>query len=151
MYRTNRFRFLFRKSVFDHFWPFSSLLHSIKVQKDYFEDPARKIHMLRGSRYLRLRGLSLTLNQVPQALLSIWASQNSKDKEKLTDGRTLCPLPECCLNSHHHKHSDKGNTPSLSVNYINQYYVNIQLGGEHHLYLATYFLTYLFIYLFLLW
>jgi hypothetical protein len=46
-------------------------LHSIKVQKDYFEDPARKIHMVRGSRYLRLRGLSLTLNQVPQALLSI--------------------------------------------------------------------------------
>jgi hypothetical protein len=45
--------------------------HNIKVQKDYFEDPARKIHVLRGSRYLRLRGLSLTLNQVPQALLSI--------------------------------------------------------------------------------
>jgi hypothetical protein len=48
-----------------------NFLHSIKVQKDYFEDPTRKIQMLRGSRYLRLRGLSLTLNQVPQALLSI--------------------------------------------------------------------------------
>jgi hypothetical protein len=46
-------------------------LHSIKVQKDYFEDPARKIHMLRSSRYLRLRDLSLTVNQVPQALLFI--------------------------------------------------------------------------------
>jgi hypothetical protein len=46
-------------------------LHGIKVQKYYFEDPARKIHRLRGSRYLRHRGLSLTLNQVPQALLSI--------------------------------------------------------------------------------
>jgi hypothetical protein len=30
-----------------------------------------KIHLLRGSRRSRLRGLSLTLNQVSQALLSI--------------------------------------------------------------------------------
>jgi hypothetical protein len=35
-------------------------------------DPARKIHVLRGSKCSRLRGLSLTFNQVPQALLSIF-------------------------------------------------------------------------------
>jgi hypothetical protein len=34
-------------------------------------DPAKKIHELRGSRCSRLRGLSLTINKVPQALLSI--------------------------------------------------------------------------------
>jgi hypothetical protein len=88
-------------------------------------DHARKIHLLRGS---RLRGLSLTLNQVSQALLSILSFI---EFEGSTDRRTNCPLSECCLNNHHHKHSDEGSTTSLSTCFIKQDYVNIQLGGEH--------------------
>jgi hypothetical protein len=104
--------------------------------------------MLRGSRYLRLRGLSLTLNQVPQALLSIWASQNSKDQEKLTDGRTLCPLPECFLNSHYHKHSDKRNTP-FTVSQLHQSRLCQHPAWGRAPPVSSYVFPYLSIYLFI--
>jgi hypothetical protein len=87
-----------------------------------------KILELRGSRHSRLRSLSLTLNQVPQALLSILSFI---EFEGSTDRRTNCSWSECSLAIYHHKHSDEGSTPSLSTSFIKQDYVNIQLGGEH--------------------
>ena len=123
-------------------------MHSVKV----YRDPARKIHILRGSRCWRLRGLSLTFNQVPQALLSIWASQNLKDQGKLANKKMICPLSKCCLSSHHHEHSDEGEY-SFTACQLHQARLRQHLawGRASPMYLAKYFLTYLFTYIFLLW
>jgi hypothetical protein len=127
-----------------------NFLHSVRVQKYCYRYPARKIHILRGSRCSRLRGLSLTLNQVPQALLSIWASQNLKDQGKQIDRRTIYPLLECYLSNHHHEHSNEGEY-SFTACQLHQVRLRQHLAWGSIPHVSSYFLTYLFTYIFLLW